>query len=144
MQPEENRDALVAVAGVASVVWTGGLVAYTIYRRYSPQLSVGIGVVQVAYILPIVGLICHGATLRSIAFAVGFTYALWAAFGLRLYLASPKGLTITVGVLDGSKKDDPAEIAAAKIVARLRPAADRWKLIEAANGKGRLTLFMAP
>jgi hypothetical protein len=76
MPPEENRDALIAIAGVAVVLWTGGLVALTLRQRFTLRLSNGIAYLQLAFLGPLLALIAHGAVLRTFALIVIVYYSL--------------------------------------------------------------------
>ena len=96
--PEENRDALIAIAGVAVVVWTGGLVALTFRRRFTLRLSNGFEYVQLAYIGPLFALVAHGALLRTVAVIFIFYYGIGAIFHFALarfvrYLQSKAEIT---------------------------------------------------
>jgi hypothetical protein len=63
--PLNINDALIALASVAGVLWSGAVVAYSIHRRYTPPLRTGVQLLNFAIIAPLIGLMAEGAALRT-------------------------------------------------------------------------------
>ncbi len=73
--PTAERDlsnALVALAGVAGVLWSGAIVAYSIHKKYTPPLRTGVQLLCFAILAPLAGLIAAGAELRT-----AFYFTMW-------------------------------------------------------------------
>jgi hypothetical protein len=73
-------NALVGTAGVAGVLWSGAIIAYSIHRKYTPPLRTGVQIIQYAFLAPIAGLVAQGAGLRTLFYAAAWFYFLSALY----------------------------------------------------------------
>lgn len=69
-------DALIALASVAGVLWSGAIVAYSIHRKYTPPLRTGVQLLNYAIVAPLIGLVARGASLRTAFFLVAWFFIL--------------------------------------------------------------------
>jgi hypothetical protein len=86
-RPSEN--ALLGIAGVAGVLWSGAIITYSIHLKYTPQLRTAVQLIQYSIVAPLIGLVADGAVLRSAFYFIAWFYGLSAGFSF-LYLGNLK------------------------------------------------------
>lgn len=72
---QDKTAALTAIAGVAVVIWTGGLIAYQI-KKYGLPRSFGLDIVQTSFMFALAGTFMHPLSFRI---AVTFFFLLYTA-----------------------------------------------------------------
>jgi hypothetical protein len=78
---QRNADnALLGIAGVAGVLWSGAVITYSIHLRYTPQLRTSVQLIHYSIVAPLIGLIAEGAILRSAFYIIAWFYGLSAFF----------------------------------------------------------------
>lgn len=79
---EYYKEALLATASVAAVVWTGGLI---VRQLKAPSITIanGLDFVQAAFMGPLVALATNGVPLRLAAIAFLVVYTIVAAYHIR-------------------------------------------------------------
>ncbi len=101
------KDALITLSSVAGVLWSGSIVAYSIHKKYTPQLRTGVQLLHFAILAPLVGLIAVGAQMRSAFYFIGYFYALSTLFSLtNLEMLKPGKFTL--GAPAKSANETPA------------------------------------
>jgi hypothetical protein len=106
--PGVDAAALASISGVAAVIWTGGLIAFTLQQRYTSDLSNGMWALVYAFATPLTALSVSGPTLRVVGFTVGVLTGILAAFQILLFVSlrrqskSQFKLSGTFTPLDGS------------------------------------------
>jgi hypothetical protein len=111
-----DSTALVAIASVAVVVWTGGLIAFTISQRYSADLSNGMWMLVLGFTAPLVGLAMSGAALRMVAGTAALAFGTVALLQIPALLSlrrmaknKPLKLSGKVAFADGSAVPIPEQ-----------------------------------
>ncbi len=112
LSPQDNRDVLIAISGVACVVWTGAVVAYTLRKKFTSELSIGIGFLQAAFMQPLVCLVADGATLRTIASLV---FALFGALGVRMFWTASKTKDLHLAMNGTFRVDDGGSLTESQV-----------------------------
>ena len=75
-------DALIALASVAGVLWSGAIIAYSIHKRYTPPLRTGVQLLHFAILAPLVGLIGSGWALRTAFYLFAYFYMLSTLYSM--------------------------------------------------------------
>jgi len=75
-------NALITLASVAGVLWSGAIIAYSIHKKYTPPLRTGVQLLHFAFLAPIAGLIGQGASLRTAFYILGWFYIVDALFSV--------------------------------------------------------------
>ena len=81
--PKDQRvadNALLGIAGVAGVLWSGAIITYSIHLKYTPQLRTAVQLIHYCIVAPLIGLIADGAVLRSAFYCIAWFYGLSATF----------------------------------------------------------------
>lgn len=77
----DYKDALIATASIAAVVWTGGLIAIQIRNESSVSLINGLDLLQTAFLGSALALFSVGVPLRVVALIFGAFYLCQACYG---------------------------------------------------------------
>jgi hypothetical protein len=113
------NDALIALASVAGVLWSGAIIAYSIHRKYTPPLRTGVYLLNFAILAPLIGLIAQGAALRT-----GFYFTMWFFIASTLFSVTNvemlKPGKFTMKVPDPKPNETPAEKQLREQLAALR------------------------
>jgi len=97
-QDEKSESALIAIASVAAVIWTGGIISIQLNeQRARVKAVVGMEYLQFAFLAPCCSLIASGLPLRCISILAGLAY-LVSAFR-KLHQASLASRLLKVGSL---------------------------------------------
>lgn len=79
-----NSDALIGIASVAAIVWTGGLIAFQV-RQLASELTASLWLLRFAFLAPLIALVASAPVLRFVAMLLAFyTFreSLSTSFGL--------------------------------------------------------------
>ncbi|HTD37672.1 MAG TPA: hypothetical protein VK669_09165 [Candidatus Limnocylindrales bacterium] len=79
----DYKEALIAIASVAAVVWTGGLIAMQIRNQGSVSLIGGLDLLQTAFVGPTLALFAVGLPLRVITLMFALFYLFQAVNRMR-------------------------------------------------------------
>jgi hypothetical protein len=117
-------DALIALASVAGVLWSGAIVAYSIHHKYTPPLRTGVQLLNFAIIAPLIGLTAEGGALRT-----AFYVVMWF-FILSFLLSTTSVEMMRPGKFTLRPPDPKANETAAETQLRLQLTAARIKNID--------------
>ncbi len=94
---KDLNDALITLASVAGVLWSGATIAYSIHRKYTPPLRTGIQLLNFAILAPLAGLIAEGAGLRTAFYFAAWFYIIDTLYSMsNLEMLKPGKFTLKV------------------------------------------------
>jgi hypothetical protein len=73
--PHRLDNALIAIASVGGVLWSGAIITYSIHQRYSPGLRTAVQLIHYTFLAPLIALIGEGAGVRIGFLVLGWFYA---------------------------------------------------------------------
>jgi len=66
-----NVEELIAIASIAAITWTGGLIAFQV-RELASELTASLSLLRFAFLAPLLALIANGPVIRFAAMLFGF------------------------------------------------------------------------
>lgn len=144
----EVRDSatLTAVASVAAVLWTGGLISFTLRRRYSARLANGLWLLAVAFLAPLARMAVPGSLLHplgielTIAFGTASVWQLSLERRMRNHL---KKRGMDARIVAGTKDDPPDRNLSEYFTDRMNRIFQGWPATGAAAVLSIATLINA-